>query len=102
MKFNFFTYFQFASFLLFILLVQIAVAVYAFIVVKNDDNFRNISEKYQEIFNGYFLNSESKDFIDFIQKNVSTVIYYYFITSFILKRKRGEIFRNLLLNKIIK
>ncbi|KAG6797444.1 tetraspanin 6 [Apis mellifera caucasica] len=60
----------FASFLLFILLVQIAVAVYAFIVVKNDDNFRNISEKYQEIFNGYFLNSESKDFIDFIQKNL--------------------------------
>ncbi|XP_043803779.1 CD63 antigen-like isoform X2 [Apis laboriosa] len=60
----------FASFLLFILLVQIAVAVYAFIIVKNDDNFRNISEKYQEIFNGYFLNSESKEFIDLVQKNL--------------------------------
>ncbi|XP_003698251.1 CD63 antigen isoform X1 [Apis florea] len=61
----------FASFLLFILLVQIAVAVYAFIVVQNDDNFRNISEKYQEIFNGYFYNKDNKEFIDLVQKNLN-------------------------------
>ncbi|XP_076643287.1 tetraspanin 6 isoform X1 [Halictus rubicundus] len=78
----------FASFLLFILLVQVAVAVYAFVVVKNPEN--SISRDYRSIFNDYPQNKDSRDFIDAIQvtfrccgvesPNDYTTIYHNFTT----------------------
>lgn len=52
----------FASFLLFILLVQVAVAVYAFVVVKNPEN---LTEQYRNIFND--RSTSKDDFINTIQ-----------------------------------
>ncbi|KOX69968.1 CD63 antigen, partial [Melipona quadrifasciata] len=57
----------FASFLLFILLVQIAIGVYAFVVVKNNDNQVDITTDYQKVFDKY---NENKNFIDFVQSNL--------------------------------
>ncbi|CAD1474849.1 unnamed protein product, partial [Heterotrigona itama] len=57
----------FASFLLFILLVQIAVGVYAFVVVKNDNNQIDIRNDYQKLFNNY---SENKEIIDIVQSSL--------------------------------
>ncbi|KAK1128906.1 hypothetical protein K0M31_020042 [Melipona bicolor] len=57
----------FASFLLFILLVQIAIGVYAFVVVKNNDNQVDITRDYQKVFDNY---NENKNFIDFVQSNL--------------------------------
>lgn len=54
----------FASFLLFILLVQVAVAVYAFVVVKNPEN---ITEQYTVVFNDYSTKNESRDLVDIVQ-----------------------------------
>ncbi|XP_076277583.1 tetraspanin 6 isoform X2 [Lasioglossum baleicum] len=52
----------FASFLLFILLVQVAVAVYAFVVVKNPEN---ITDEYKKIFHNQ--TEAHKEFIDVVQ-----------------------------------
>ncbi|XP_054001655.1 CD63 antigen-like isoform X1 [Hylaeus anthracinus] len=57
----------FASCLLFILLIQVAVAVYAFVVVKNDKNGVDVVDNYRKIFNGYPLNEENKQFVNVIQ-----------------------------------
>ncbi|XP_017756124.1 PREDICTED: CD63 antigen-like isoform X2 [Eufriesea mexicana] len=58
----------FASCLLFILLLQIAVAAYAFIVVKNSDE--NIDLNYRKIFDTYFLNEKNRELIDLIQNSL--------------------------------
>lgn len=57
----------FASFLLFILLVQIAIGVYAFVVVKNNDNQVDITKDYQKVFDNY---DENKEFIDIVQSSL--------------------------------
>ncbi|XP_015432181.1 PREDICTED: CD63 antigen-like isoform X2 [Dufourea novaeangliae] len=57
----------FASLLLFILLIQVAVAVYAFVVVKNTDNHINIEEGYTQVFEKYYTNEENKQLVDVIQ-----------------------------------
>lgn len=56
--------------------MQIAVGVYAFVVVKNQDNQIDITEDYQKLFNSY---NENKEIIDFVQSSVSTFTYYYFV-----------------------
>lgn len=53
----------FASFLLFILLVQVAVAVYAFVVVKNPEN---ITEEYRKIFHNQTVEA-NKEFVNVVQ-----------------------------------
>ncbi|XP_043523302.1 CD63 antigen-like isoform X2 [Frieseomelitta varia] len=57
----------FASFLLFILLVQIAVGVYAFVVVKNNDKQIDITRDYQKLFDSY---NDNKEVIDFVQSSL--------------------------------
>lgn len=60
----------FASFLLFILLVQVAVAVFAFVNVKNVVDGNEIESKYSEIFKGYEVNEESKKIVDIVQSSL--------------------------------
>lgn len=58
----------FASFLLTIFIIQIAVAIYAFVVFK-DSNI-NVKNSYSELFNKYWTSSTSQEIIDIIQKNL--------------------------------
>ncbi|XP_076618616.1 tetraspanin 6 isoform X1 [Colletes latitarsis] len=60
----------FASCLLFILLIQVAVAVYSFVVLSNNDNRVNIADGYKKIFQSYYLNHEDEGFVDFIQNEL--------------------------------
>lgn len=63
---------QFASLLLTILIIQVAIAIYTFIALKNADDI-NFKEEYaQKIFNNY-KNKENntKEFVDLIQHEVS-------------------------------
>ncbi|CAL7951851.1 unnamed protein product [Xylocopa violacea] len=60
----------FASFLLFILLVQVAVAVYAFVVVKNTEKQINIAENYRTLFNDYDTNPENKEIVNLVQSTL--------------------------------
>ncbi|XP_033194795.1 CD63 antigen-like isoform X2 [Bombus vosnesenskii] len=60
----------FASFLLFILIVQVAVAVYVFVVVKNSDDKIDISENYEKIFKNYGTDKESTRVIDIVQSSL--------------------------------
>ncbi|XP_017882575.1 23 kDa integral membrane protein-like [Ceratina calcarata] len=57
----------FASFLLFILLVQVAVAVFAFMAVKNNGN---VETKYRDVFNHYRDSEESSKIVDLIQSSL--------------------------------
>lgn len=56
----------FASFLLFILLIQVAVAVYAFVVVKDAD----VKNEYTILFNKYYTDNSSKDVVDIFQSEL--------------------------------
>ncbi|XP_076163654.1 tetraspanin 6 isoform X2 [Ptiloglossa arizonensis] len=58
----------FASFLLFLLLIQVSVAVYAFVaVVKNDNTQIDIVGGYRKIFDQYYTQSEDRILVDEIQ-----------------------------------
>ncbi|KAK9298687.1 hypothetical protein QLX08_008055 [Tetragonisca angustula] len=59
----------FASFLLFILLVQVAVGVYAFVVVKNSDKQIDITKDYQKLFDSY-NETGNKEIIDLVQSSL--------------------------------
>ena len=57
--------------------MQIAVGVYAFVVVKNSDKQIDIATDYQKVFDNY---NENKEMIDLVQSSVSTfTIIYYFV-----------------------
>ncbi|XP_076234273.1 tetraspanin 6 isoform X1 [Calliopsis andreniformis] len=58
----------FASFLLFILLVQVAIGVYTFVLAKNEDSI-NIKTSYQQVFDRYYTSSADKEFVDIVQGN---------------------------------
>ncbi|XP_076753924.1 tetraspanin 6 isoform X1 [Xylocopa sonorina] len=60
----------FASFLLFILLVQVAVAVYAFVVVKNIEKQGNITENYRTLFPSYYAKPENREVVDLVQSTL--------------------------------
>ncbi|XP_017791370.1 PREDICTED: CD63 antigen-like isoform X2 [Habropoda laboriosa] len=60
----------FASFLLFILLIQVAVAVYAFMVVKNSENHGAIVESYKKMFDTYSTSQENREIIDVVQASL--------------------------------
>ncbi|XP_043249781.1 CD63 antigen-like isoform X1 [Colletes gigas] len=60
----------FASCLLFILLIQVAIAVYSFVVLSNDDNRAIIADGYKTIFERYYTNHEDEGFVDFIQNEL--------------------------------
>ncbi|XP_043596255.1 CD63 antigen-like isoform X1 [Bombus pyrosoma] len=60
----------FASFLLFILIVQVAVAVYVFVVVKNNDDKVDITENYEKVFKNYGMNNDSTKMIDLVQSSL--------------------------------
>ncbi|XP_003399497.1 CD63 antigen isoform X2 [Bombus terrestris] len=60
----------FASFLLFILIVQVAVAVYVFVVVKNNDDKINITESYDKLFNNYSVDKDSREVVDLVQSSL--------------------------------
>lgn len=62
---------QFASFLLFILLLQVAIAVYAFVVIKNNDDHIDIREGYTKLFESYYINQSNKQVVDTVQAGVS-------------------------------
>ncbi|XP_031841374.1 tetraspanin 6 isoform X2 [Nomia melanderi] len=57
----------FASFLLFILLIQVAVAVYAFVVIKDSDNESKVREGYTKIFDQYYKSTDSANVVDSVQ-----------------------------------
>ncbi|CAL1681611.1 unnamed protein product [Lasius platythorax] len=61
----------FASLLLTILIIQVAVAIYAFVVLKNADDI-NFKEEYtKNVFNKYRdSDQESKNFVNFVQKEL--------------------------------
>ena len=60
----------FASILLFILIIQVAVAVYAFVVFKNEDNQISIKSTYSEIFKGYPRHGEEAEIVNIIQSSL--------------------------------
>ncbi|XP_076663638.1 tetraspanin 6 isoform X2 [Andrena cerasifolii] len=60
----------FASILLFILIIQVAVAVYAFVVFKNTDNQISIKSTYTNIFNEYPRNAEEAEIVNIIQSSL--------------------------------
>ena len=60
----------FASILLFILIIQVAVAVYAFVVFKNHDNQVSIKSTYSEIFKGYPRHMEEAEIVNIIQSSL--------------------------------
>lgn len=59
----------FASFLLTILIIQVAVAVYAFLVLKNSDaNANDVRKQYTEIFDSYWQpQAGPREIVDIIQ-----------------------------------
>ncbi|XP_029155456.1 CD63 antigen-like [Nylanderia fulva] len=57
----------FASLLLTILIIQVAVAIYAFVVLKDTEDIK-FKEVYGKIFNKYSDSTEDKHFVDFIQQ----------------------------------
>lgn len=58
----------FASFLLTILIIQIAVAVYAFIVLKNTDpEHLDFKAEYRKLFDKYWDDSASREAVDMVQ-----------------------------------
>ncbi|CAK9831587.1 CD63 antigen [Anthophora retusa] len=67
------TIITFASLLLFMLLIQIAVAVYTFMVIKSGNNHDFLTENYEKIFNEYVKaenTNKATEFIDFIQADM--------------------------------
>ncbi|XP_015177793.1 PREDICTED: CD63 antigen-like [Polistes dominula] len=58
----------FASFLLTIFIVQVAVAIYAFVVFK-DSNI-DVNKSYSKLFNEYWNTSTSREIVDIVQKNL--------------------------------
>ena len=60
----------FASILLFILIIQVAVAVYAFVVFKNNENQVSIKSTYSKIFNDYPTHVENADAVNLIQSSL--------------------------------
>lgn len=61
----------FASFLLFILLIQVAVGVYAFVVVKDSGEHVDITESYRKIFQSYYTNKENQEVVDIVQSGLT-------------------------------
>lgn len=59
---------QFATLLLTILIIQVAVAIYAFVVLKNADEI-NFNKEYTKVFSHYKEDSQ-KEFVDLIQQEV--------------------------------
>ncbi|XP_071858765.1 tetraspanin 6 isoform X1 [Bombus fervidus] len=60
----------FASFLLFILILQVAVAVYVFVVIKNNDDKVDITENYEKLFKNYGVNEDSTKVVDLVQSSL--------------------------------
>ncbi|XP_066584832.1 CD63 antigen-like isoform X2 [Prorops nasuta] len=60
----------FASFLLTILIVQVAIAVYAFVVLKNSDEEIDVSKAYKELFDKYWVEENSRSVIDAVQEGL--------------------------------
>lgn len=48
-----------------------AVAVYVFVVVKNNDNKVDITESYEKVFKNYGVDKESTEMVDLVQSSVS-------------------------------
>ncbi|XP_015595080.1 CD63 antigen [Cephus cinctus] len=59
----------FAVLLLTILIIQVAVGIYTFILLKNADEL-NIKENYQSVFNDYYKNNASSATIDAVQSSL--------------------------------
>lgn len=57
--------------LMFILLVQVAVAVYAFVVIKQVDP-DTVRKGYNELFQTYPTEIQNREIVDVIQSSVST------------------------------
>ena len=51
--------------------MQVAVAVYVFVVVKNNDDKINITESYDKLFNNYSVDKDSREVVDLVQSSVS-------------------------------
>ncbi|CAK9798106.1 CD63 antigen [Anthophora plagiata] len=67
------TIITFASLLLFMLLIQVAVAVYTFVVIKNVNNHNFLTENYEKVFNEYSKGDKTDpavEFIDFVQSDM--------------------------------
>lgn len=60
----------FATLLLTILIIQVAIAIYAFVVLKNADNINFKNEYARNVFNKYKDSQDNQDFVDFIQKEL--------------------------------
>ncbi|KAF7393052.1 hypothetical protein HZH66_008885 [Vespula vulgaris] len=58
----------FASFLLTILIVQIAVAIYAFVVFRESNI--NVNDTYREVFSRYWTSSTEREIVNIIQSNL--------------------------------
>lgn len=61
----------FASLLLTILIIQVAAAIYAFVVLKNTDTeSMSVKEEYTKIFNNYWDQSADREVIDVVQSTL--------------------------------
>ena len=61
--------------------MQVAVGVYAFVVVKNSDKQIDITKDYQKLFDSY-NETGNKEIIDLVQSSVSTFTFYYYFAKF--------------------
>lgn len=67
------TYFllQYAVILIVIFLAQIALGVFAFLQIKNEQGFKeSVDGSINKVFNAYATNKESKELVDLIQTQV--------------------------------
>lgn len=89
---------------MFILILQVAVAVYVFVVVKNNDNKIDITENYEKVFKNYGVDKDSKEMVDLVQSSVSnfTVVKWkkvfvswktFFLSKNILPKKNVIIYQ---------
>lgn len=60
----------FASLLLTILIIQVAIAIYTFVALKNADDINFRDEYKTKVFDKYNSSEETKEFVDFIQNEL--------------------------------
>lgn len=64
-------FFQYAVILLVIFLLQVAIGVFAFLEIKDEDNFKEkVEQSVTTLFNEYPTNNESMKIVDLIQSEV--------------------------------